>query len=113
MKILLITCVFVIYGLISERLLRKKLNINKSTWSIYVPVNTVHKWSERIIIIGFLISIWFVENTLPLTLTFFTIFNSMRAFMEWKYEREKREYLLTLFSSINLVVFLLTLMIFI
>lgn len=111
MNILIVIIVFLIYGLISDWLLRKKLNINKSNWTFYESVNTVHKWIERIVFIGFIISLWFVENTFHLMIFFFFILFGIRAFMEWKYERVKKEYLMTLFSIFNFLLFVGTVII--
>jgi hypothetical protein len=107
-----ILLVFIIYGLISDWLLRKKLKIDRGTWSFYHCVNSVHKWAERIIFIGFIISIWFIDDTFLMMVSYFFILYSLRAFMEWKHERHKREYLLTLFSLFNLLIFVGILAIF-
>ncbi|WP_442598122.1 DUF4181 domain-containing protein [Neobacillus sp. D3-1R] len=106
MNILLLIIVFLIYGLISDWLLRRALKINKSNWAFYKSVNTTHKWIERIIFIGFMILLWFVEDTFLLMIAFFFTLFTVRAFMEWKYERMRKEYLVTLFSIINLILFL-------
>lgn len=90
--------VVLVFAILSERWLRKKFKIDKPKRFVYRSVNTFQKWIERTIIIAFLISLWFVDHTLPLLIAFFLVLTSFRTFMEWKYEREKKEYIITLFS---------------
>ncbi|MGE7762238.1 DUF4181 domain-containing protein [Peribacillus sp. NPDC097895] len=81
-----------------ERWLKKKFKIEKSKWSFYKGVNPFQRWTEMAMIIAFLISIWFVDNLIPWLIGYFLISSSFRAFMEWKYKREEKEYILTLYS---------------
>ncbi|MFK9120875.1 DUF4181 domain-containing protein [Peribacillus frigoritolerans] len=81
-----------------ERWLKKKLKIGKSKGRFYKSVNKFQKWIEMSMLIAFLILIWFVDNTIPLLIGYFLISLSFRTFMEWKYKREKKEYILTLYS---------------
>ncbi|HYK71646.1 MAG TPA: DUF4181 domain-containing protein, partial [Pseudoneobacillus sp.] len=69
-------------------------------------VNTVHKWIERVIFLGFIFALWFFKDSFSLMISFFIIIFGIRSFMEWKYESEKREYIITLFSICNLLLFL-------
>ncbi|MES1042391.1 DUF4181 domain-containing protein [Peribacillus simplex] len=89
---------FFIIAIVFERWLKKKLKIGKSKGHFYKGVNKYQKWIEMSMLIAFLILIWFVDNTIPLLIGYFLISLSFRAFMEWKYKREKKEYILTLYS---------------
>ncbi|WP_375090378.1 DUF4181 domain-containing protein [Peribacillus sp. RS7] len=87
-----------IIAIVFERWLKKKLKIGKSEGRFYKGVNKYQKWIEMSMLIAFLILIWFVDNTIPFLIGYFLISLSFRAFMEWKYKREKKEYILTLYS---------------
>ncbi len=104
--LIMLFIVFIIYGMFSDRWLRKKLKIDKSNWTFYRHVNTLHKWVEGTIVILFLAGIWFVEDSSTLLIAFFFILFSIRAFMEWKYQRTKREYIMTLYTLFNCLLFL-------
>jgi hypothetical protein len=80
--------------------LRKKLKIEKSRGFFYKGVNKVHTVIELTMLAIFLILLWYLERPFPAFITFFFVLFSFRAFMEWKYEREKKNYLMTLFSII-------------
>ncbi|WP_185152268.1 DUF4181 domain-containing protein [Peribacillus simplex] len=90
--------VLLIIAIVLERWLKKKLKIDKSKWSFYKGVNPFQRWTEMAMIIAFLISIWFVDNPTSWLIGYFLISLSFRAFMEWKYKREEKEYILTLCS---------------
>ncbi|MFE4354361.1 DUF4181 domain-containing protein [Peribacillus butanolivorans] len=90
--------VLLIISTVFERWLKKKLKIKKSKWSLYKGVNKFQRWTEMAMIIAFLISVWFVDNPTSWLIGYFLISLSFRAFMEWKYKREEKEYILTLCS---------------
>ncbi|MES9672112.1 DUF4181 domain-containing protein, partial [Bacillus pseudomycoides] len=52
-KLLFLIIIVVLFFLL-ENLLRKKLKITRKNGFIYRPVNSFHKWGERIIIIVYL-----------------------------------------------------------
>ncbi|MFY0779044.1 DUF4181 domain-containing protein [Peribacillus simplex] len=81
-----------------ERWLKKNLKIDKSKGYFYKGVNKFQIWIERAMLIAFLISIWFVDNPFYMLIGYLFISLSFRAVMEWKYKREKKEYILTLYS---------------
>ncbi|WP_445662644.1 DUF4181 domain-containing protein [Cytobacillus sp. FSL R5-0596] len=91
--------IVLILAFFTERWLRKKLKIGKRGFGTYKGVNTAQRWIERTLLVVFLISIWFIDNPVKLFIAFFLTLYSFRAFMEWKYEKEKMEYIIT-FSSI-------------
>lgn len=67
-------------------------------------MNAFHRWVERGLLITFLIMLWFVktEYTFSVVLLFLFILFCVRAFMEWKYERTKKEYIITLHDLVTL-----------
>ena len=88
-------------GILSERFLRKKFEIEKRKGIIYKGVNRFQRWIEGSLIIIFLISLWFfIDYIFLLLISYYVIMNLFRVLMEWKYEREKKEYILTLHSVI-------------
>ncbi|CEG27104.1 DUF4181 domain-containing protein [Bacillus sp. B-jedd] len=97
---------YLVSGIISDWLLRKKLKIEKSIWGFNKPVNKFHKWIERILIVTVLVCLWFIDDTLPLIISFWFILLIIRASVEWKYERVKKEYILTVFTIFNSTTFL-------
>ncbi|XHU78738.1 DUF4181 domain-containing protein [Peribacillus simplex] len=99
---------FLIIAIVFERWLKKKLKIGKGKGHFYKSVNKFHKWIETSMLIAFLILIWFVDNTIPLLIGYFLISLSFRTFMEWKYKREKKEYILTLYSMFIYLFVLIT-----
>ncbi|MFD1739444.1 DUF4181 domain-containing protein [Bacillus salitolerans] len=98
--------IMVIFSILSEKWLRWKLKMEKRTWILYQCVNSVHKWIERFILMGFLVGIFFVDVTHHWTFSFFLVVFSVRAFFEWKYDRESKEYILTAYSVILFLVFI-------
>ncbi|MEG9298261.1 DUF4181 domain-containing protein [Mangrovibacillus sp. Mu-81] len=97
-------------GFFLDYWLRKKLNISRKPGVLYKPVHPVQGWMEAIIVIGSILLIFNVEFEkvgagvmVPLV---FTLQFSFRAVMEWKFERERREYIITA-SSVVLLVLLL------
>lgn len=89
---------FFIIAIVFERWLKKKLKIDKSKGAFYKGVNPFQRWTEIAMIIAFLLLIWFVDNPISWLIGYFLISLSFRAFMEWKYKREEKEYILTLYS---------------
>jgi hypothetical protein len=98
--------VIFIYGTISDFWLRKKFNIAKAKWGFYKSVNRLHRWVDISLFLLFLIGSWIMENNyLFFLFLIFALFCS-RAFMEWKYERAKKEYILTINSIFSSLIFL-------
>ncbi|MFB0634185.1 DUF4181 domain-containing protein [Bacillus rugosus] len=84
---------------------RKKLGIPKPPWW-YKPVNSTQGLLEiaLLILLGFS-----VLRFPPEIMLFFFLFlmNCLRTFMEWKYEREEKQYVHYLFSTVlSLVIFI-------
>ncbi|MGX6445605.1 DUF4181 domain-containing protein [Neobacillus sp. K501] len=99
-EILIALAIFFILSTISETILRKRYQIAKRKGWIYVPVNLVHKRAERILFWSYLIifmGLIFAEYRYAsiFIFVFLLLNNALRAFMEWKYERKTKEYMLT------------------
>ncbi|MEC5424851.1 DUF4181 domain-containing protein [Virgibacillus sp. C22-A2] len=98
----LLILVAIIYGFLSQRWLGKRFGIKRSERLVYQHVNKMHKIVERLLIIGILLVMFLFlfyfqgEDIGPLLATFFLTLFSVRAFIEWKFERTRKEYILTL-----------------
>lgn len=102
MIIFIISCI-VIYGLgiLSERYLRKKFGIEERKGFTYKSVNKLQRWVERSFLVTFLIALWFlIDYAFLVLISYFVVMSLFRSLIEWRYEREKKEYILTLHSII-------------
>jgi uncharacterized membrane protein YfcA len=78
-------------------------------FSLYRPINNTHKWVERILLILYVIITFIAffafklshKEIYALLFGFFTILTSFRAFMEYKHEREEKNYIIQLTWSIG------------
>lgn len=101
-----IIAVIVLLLFLLEKLLRKKWNIpRKSITERYV--NDTHKWIERYMLIGYLIVsgilIFMFKNIYIRYLIgiYLLVLFIARAWMEWKYDRESREYKLEICNIVG------------
>jgi hypothetical protein len=108
--IIVLLGIFLIFFLV-EKVLRKVFKVEKSKGIIYKPVNKSHKIGERVLLALFFISLFLQifystppMETTNLLIIFFIILNGYRAFMEWKYQKESKEFIIT---TGNLVMFIL------
>ena len=83
-----------------EMLLRKKLKIEKPRGFLYKGVNRAHMVIEFTILGVFLALLWYIDRPFPAFIIFFFVLFSFRAFMEWKFERENKNYIITLFNIV-------------
>ncbi|WP_411334753.1 DUF4181 domain-containing protein [Metabacillus indicus] len=86
----------IMVGTLSENLLRRKLDIPKTKGLIYRGVSTLHRWTERIMLLIYIICLMIFDFSMGLFLAFIILFFAFRTYMEWRYEREKKEYLITM-----------------
>ncbi|MGN4422632.1 DUF4181 domain-containing protein [Bacillus cereus group sp. MYBK30-1] len=91
-----------IAGYFLEKFLRKKLNMPERKFWIYKHVNSLHVKLEIGLFIIYLIAsfiyLYKVENY-NMGYAMFTYFGTLwilRAWMEWKYDRESKEYILSI-----------------
>ncbi|OCA88081.1 hypothetical protein A8F94_09690 [Bacillus sp. FJAT-27225] len=97
---------FYAFVLTVEWMLRKRFEIGHADWGFYRPINSVHKRIERLILLLFMIGLWFFKGSAPFFIIIVLLSMLVRTFMEWKYKKESKEYLLTLFSGFNFLLFL-------
>ncbi|PFN27894.1 DUF4181 domain-containing protein [Bacillus cereus] len=93
-----------------EKFLRKKLNMEKGGFFGYKHVNSLHEKLEIILFIIYFISGLIYVNSFENANVGYALFIflgtlwTLRAWMEWKYDRESKEYIL---SIIGLVAFII------
>ena len=93
-------------GILSDHYLRKKFGIENRKGFSFKSVNKLQRWVERGFIVIFLIALWFlIDYALLLCVSYFVVMNLFRSLMEWRYEREKKEYILTLHSIMMYLLF--------
>ncbi|WP_257129016.1 DUF4181 domain-containing protein [Bacillus pseudomycoides] len=108
-KLLFLIIIVVLFFLL-ENLLRKKLKIIRKNGFIYRPVNSFHKWGERIIIILYLVSGFVCIYTSEYIKVVYILFvflgtqQLFRAYMEWKFDKESKEYVLSLLGLFCLMI---------
>ncbi|QCR31097.1 DUF4181 domain-containing protein [Lysinibacillus sp. SGAir0095] len=93
-------------GILSDHYLRKKFGIENRKGFSFKSVNKLQRWVERGFIVIFLIALWFlIDYALLLCVSYFVVMNLFRSLMEWRYERGKKEYILTLHSIMMYLLF--------
>jgi len=102
-SLILVVAYILIYTIVKD-----KLNINIPTNGFfYKHVNRVHLWLEISIFVIVIVAIIIFPSNFGIkfhpTLIGFTLIFALRLFMEWKYRRETKEYILTAISVITLV----------
>ncbi|WP_084375088.1 DUF4181 domain-containing protein [Neobacillus soli] len=116
-RLLLFFIPWLLYFFLSEYILRKKLHIKKQNRWIYRSVNNTHKMAEIGLIIVFILTNsilgWFFPSTFKYGLfIFLCALYAIRSFMEWKYDRPTREYIITFWSFCGMCVFTVSTFIF-
>ncbi len=107
-------CLFVIFliiGFAIEILLRKLLRTDRKALKRYGPINDFQKRGELFLLIIFLFilavqvflkgDLWFGS-----VLIYFVVSTLFRGFIEWKYDRQSKEYIITLVFLIFTILFL-------
>jgi len=95
-----------------DTLIRKKYNIkNKKFWEEANYVNEFHKSGERSVIILYVIFILIVLIYYPrifhYSFIFFITIGIFRAFMEWKFERSSKRYMLSILFAVSSLIILI------
>lgn len=103
--------VYILILIIAEQMLIDKFNIKREN-KFYKHVNKIHLWGEILIFIA-IIAIFYFNSSIkkcfiPVLLT--AVFG-FRAFMEWKYDKDSKSYIMSIFSIIAVLIpyFVLTL----
>ncbi|QWU45459.1 DUF4181 domain-containing protein [Bacillus sp. NP247] len=106
----IITIIFCIAVYLFDKFLRKKLNMPKSGfWGYKKHVNSLHKKLEIELLFIYLITSFifiFKFESVNIAYVIFTYLGGtliLRALMEWKYDRESKEYI---FSIIGVFTFI-------
>lgn len=101
--IIIIVGIYIV-GHFLEQFFREKLNMKKKSSFLYKPVNSLHvKLEKGFFIIGFLVICIYYgygidenANAGYVLCTLFGTSQALRAWMEWKYDRESKEYILSI-----------------
>ena len=112
LKFVIFLLVLFLVFFLSDRILRKIANVEKQKGFIYKRVNKSQKIGEGIILALFFISLIIqayssinFEPYIPMIL-YLVVLNLYRALMEWKYQKESKEYIITLSNSVLFVIFM-------
>ena len=97
------------------KFIRRKYNIIDPKRIRYM--SNTHKWVEiPLVVLGviFLVLFWIMENSvlLYLVIAVFVVVPMFRAFFEYKYERDEKEYMITLLNLGILSVYLGALLVY-
>ncbi|MGE6540979.1 DUF4181 domain-containing protein [Bacillus luti] len=116
----IIIFVFCIVGYSLEQFLRKKLNMpKKGLWGYNKHVNSLHKKLEIGLIFVYLITSFIYifkfesANIAYVIFTYLGVSWILRAWMEWKYDRESKEYVISLFGLFSFILLILTMFYFV
>lgn len=127
-KLFLIIGFIVLALLLFNRVMRSLLKVQTKSSFSYNHINKQHKvidWTLRVTCIGFLLfayfsnigsrqddGSWFLKSTTFAVFVLITLTELTRAFFEWKYDENKKAYLLTIsqlgFSAMILLVLFTT-----
>lgn len=97
--------IFLIAGLFFDHYLKKKYNVAKNEGWTYHHINKLQSRTEIILFLIFIITSIFFRHPIYGFIAYLPILNGFRAFIEWKYEYEKKRYVLSLFSAIYISIF--------
>ncbi|MFX3617933.1 MAG: DUF4181 domain-containing protein [Sporolactobacillus sp.] len=97
---------------LANRWLQKRFQIEPTSGWIYKPVSKAHRITETVLIIAFLMSLFFTRDHVPfLLLAYLLLASLLRAFFEWRNQREAGRYILSLsnvafYAALTLMLFL-------
>jgi hypothetical protein len=102
----------VLFAFFIDKTIRKRFDIPKQK-GLYKQVNAVHKWGEIILLIIYLLYIFlyiaFLNQPIQpqLIFVFLILLYIFRSFMEWKYEKASKRYILSISTVILIAIVLL------
>ncbi|MGE7881595.1 DUF4181 domain-containing protein [Bacillus sp. NPDC094077] len=105
----IIIFVFCIAGYFIDQFLRKKMNVPKRVFWGYKHVNSLHVKLEKGLFIVYLIASFiyiFKYESANIGYAIFTYLGItwiLRAWMEWKYDRESKEYIFSIIGLFSLI----------
>jgi hypothetical protein len=110
--LILFAIFYLLIVIVAEKKIRNKLGIHKKEGAWYKTVNSIHLGGEILIIITFIlvqviigsgntdVANWVAKYGVFL---FFTILYIFRAYMEWKFDRQSKEYIIQIFSLVTVI----------
>ncbi|MGE7863546.1 DUF4181 domain-containing protein [Bacillus mobilis] len=106
----IVLVLWIIFLFVLENIVRKRLNIPKQKGWNHKYVNKLHKWGNRTIIFSYIVVIIICSSlSNPLYMGFLpfllliTLY-SFESYMEWKYDRESKEFLMSLGGVVSLLI---------
>ncbi|MBD3107528.1 DUF4181 domain-containing protein [Bacillus sp. AGMB 02131] len=116
MQFITLFIVFAILVLLIERAATKLLRVEKRKIS-ETPAKRIDQWGRAIIVIIFLGTYWFVLDKdinvqKGFWIFYFTVLFGFQAFMEWKYLKNSKQYVVSLILLMLLVTFVYVLVFF-
>jgi len=97
--ILIFATAFIIPFIVIEKFLIKKFDIKKKK-GLYKHVNKVHIWLEVVLAIALITIAFFISEFKSYYVPIFLIvLYSFRAFIEWKFDKESKVYILSILSA--------------
>ena len=107
-KLLLVLLFLIFLGI--YWLISKKLNIETKILSRYKHVNKIHKKAEiLLLIVSFVIIVLINPASFGshFVFIFLTLLSAFRAYMEWKFEKISKRYILSIFAASFFLIFFL------
>lgn len=103
--------VLLVLSTFSGRILRKKYNITKKKGWIYEPVNPLQKRVEALLMVFYILlytglSAADYPYANYLIYGFFLLLFAFRVFIEWKYDRESKEFIISVNSLSWFILFI-------
>ncbi|MBJ7957362.1 DUF4181 domain-containing protein [Bacillus mycoides] len=97
---LIVLLLWIIILIFLEKIVRKKLNIPRQTGWNSKYVSQSHKWGHWIIIISYVVLMMIVSILNPIYMTYIPIFFFItlyifQGYMQWKYNRQTKEYIIS------------------
>ena len=109
--VIVITMAFVVFTIL-ELVVRKVFQIRKPAKNRPRYINKFHMWGESVLFSAFILSYFFVivqyldESWIPLWVPIFVmVIQLFRAFVEWEYQPQHREYIIHLLAVFSIMIF--------
>ncbi len=104
--------IFILLSVLIERVIRKQLGVEKKKISETAGKN-VDRWGRGIILVTFLATFpYFIEKEDEIVkwywMSYYVILMGFQAFIQWKYLKDSKEYIISLIFLVLGIVFLLS-----
>ncbi|WP_176330407.1 DUF4181 domain-containing protein [Oceanobacillus rekensis] len=110
MDVFIFLACFIVYVVLSEWWLKKKYSIKRKKGMLVKHVNKTHKKMEGALFIIVILGILFLSKGIYAHYWLFSYLISLgfiRSMVKWKYERERREYILELNGLFSIITFVI------